>query len=276
MTWTPPEEVEVCEFILKPPYDGSIAIIGKSEILERFFKGQSALCLEWMEENQEIFRLSRNKEKVYVCVKDIKACLDYWSSLPSQQCQGKCGHFHVCKQFLCDVTHSAISCKQDHDFTTSQHNNSLLEKFSLKPLSTKHMKYLLRNSMPSVCTRYMVKGCSGNAAMCEDVHICGDFVNNQCVKLDGLCPFQHEQALSDTNAQQIMDSFHIQDSITLKRSLVYFKNGTEDKKQQQQQQQQQHISSQGIVYCQTCFFCKVNYKRKLLCKFFERLQNFMI
>ena len=226
--WQPPKEIDVFQLIIE--YFGSSSYLYDPHILT-LFKNDRDLCKDWFQKHLDTFRISRNIQQpiVYVCVKDIKACLDYWSPSPKQQCQGKCDHFHICKQFLCDVTHSAISCKQDHDFTTSQHNNSLLEKFS--PLSTKHMKCLLRNSMPSVCTRYMVKGCSGNAAMCDDVHICGDFVNNQCVKLDGLCPFQHEQALSDTNAQQIMDSFHIHDSMTLKRSLVYFKK-EETKKNQ--------------------------------------------
>ena len=228
--WQPPKEIDVFQFIIQSPHYGSIRLHAPE--LLNFFKSSRPLCEQWFQKHFETFRLDRKKVTIFLCIKDIKPCLDYWSSSPQQhhrQCQGKCGHFHVCKQFLFDVTHSAISCKQEHDFTSSQHNIDLVEKFSLKPLSTQQMKHLLVNAIPSVCKDYMEGNCS--KAECEDVHICGDFVNNECVKLQGLCRFQHNQALSDTYANYVMNSYHIPDASTLKRSLIYFKK--EEKKQNQ-------------------------------------------
>ena len=237
LIWTPPQEIDVCEFILKSPHNGSIDLNGHTEFLKKFFKSQKSICLEWLKDNTEIFRFDRSETKIFLCVKDIKPCLDYWSFSSQHhhhQCQGKCDQFHVCKQFLFDVTHSAISCKQEHDFTSSQHNRDLVEKFSLKPLSTQQMKHLLVNTMPSVCKNYMQGKCSKTE--CEDVHICGDFVNNECVKSQGLCRFQHNQALSDYYANHVTNSYHISDASTLKRSLVYFKMKTEETKAQLQPQ----------------------------------------
>lgn len=236
--WQPPKEIDVFQLIMEN--------FGSTDLnlpdIMKLFKNNDTLCKDWFQKHCGTFRINRSETMIFVCVKDIKPCHEYWSSLPEQQCQGKCDHFHVCKQFLFGVTHSAISCKQDHDFTTSQHNRNLLEKFSLQPLSTKQMTRLLVNAMPSVCTSYMTGKC--NKTICEDIHICGDFVNNQCVKLKGLCRFQHEQALSDTNAQNVMNSFHIPDSMTLKRSLVYFKK--------EETKKNQFVSQRKFSFCKIC------------------------
>ena len=235
MMWSPPEEMQVCEFIIQSPYNSSVDLTAKigNEFLEKFFKRQKSICLEWLEDKLEIFRLSPNKSKIFLCVKDIKPCLDYWSNSlqkpkqgKRQGCQGQCGHFHVCKQFLFDVTHSAFSCKQEHDFTSSLHNKSLVEKFSLTPLSTEQVKQLLFNSIPKVCTDYIQGECKELDSECQDLHICGDYVGGTCnepfERNDKTCNLMHYEAICKFG-YLFMESFHIPDIDQLKRNLVYFK-----------------------------------------------------
>ncbi|XP_066933775.1 uncharacterized protein [Clytia hemisphaerica] len=232
--WEAPSEMDVFTFIIQYPYYGQIPL-GSIQLMEAFFKGHEDECLKWFKDHSTTFRLDRSRNVVFLCVKNIRSCLDYWSE--SGCILGDCGSFHICKESLFDskTEHSAISCGKHHDFS-SAHNKGIIGKFSLEPLKTRQLKCLLKNTLPSVCEEYLENRCT-DLQQCENIHICGDFVNGECRKHSALCSFRHEEALTDNHADEIMKLFHISDTLLLKKSLVYFKPKSEEKKKQEFLQQ---------------------------------------
>uniref|UniRef100_A0A7M5XJZ3 Uncharacterized protein n=2 Tax=Clytia hemisphaerica TaxID=252671 RepID=A0A7M5XJZ3_9CNID len=228
--WEPPSELDVFKYIIQ--CRNAHVKIKKNTICAHFFQSKLLLCLNWLKNHPDTFRLTRNKKEVFLCVKDIKLCVNYWSNAG---CLGDCGLFHICKESLFDISHSAISCGKHHDFS-SAHNKGIIGKFSLEPLNAPQLKCLLKNTLPSVCEEYLKNRCT-DLQQCENIHICGDFVNGECRKHSALCSFRHEEALSDNHADEIMKLFHISDTSLLKKSLVYFKPKSEEKKKQEFLQQ---------------------------------------
>ena len=227
--WEPPSEMDVFTFIIQSPYFGQIPR-DSPQLVEAFFKDHENECLKWFKEHSTSFRLNRSQKEVFLCVKDIKPCVNYWSSAG---CPGDCGLFHICKESLFDskIDHSEISCVKYHDFSDT-HNKGIIGKFSLEPLNTRHLKCLLKNTLPKVCEEYLNNQCT-DLQQCENIHICGDFVNEKCKKLSALCSFRHEEALSDNHAEEIMKLYHISDTSLLLKSLVYFKQKSEETERQE-------------------------------------------
>ncbi|XP_028410999.1 uncharacterized protein LOC114533627 [Dendronephthya gigantea] len=111
-------------------------------------------------------------------------CLNY---VTKGQCQKKdCQFLHICKSYVCQQPHE--SCKLSHEIR-DEHNKMIIDKmgFLSEETDTVVLNVLLKSCFPRVCTDYNKNGNCPRGEACHFLHICGNYVLNQC----SACPLNH-------------------------------------------------------------------------------------
>ncbi|XP_046845517.1 uncharacterized protein LOC124439336 [Xenia sp. Carnegie-2017] len=100
------------------------------------------------------------------------------------QCSRKnCPFLHICKAFICQQPHNAEQCQLSHDFH-DEHNKIIMEKMGeISKESNKTIaNVLFKSYFPRVCMEYNKNGNCPRKDKCHFLHVCGDYVLNQCSK----------------------------------------------------------------------------------------------
>ncbi len=101
----------------------------------------------------------------------------------------KCQFLHICKAFVCKHPHNNAECKFSHNIRDA-HNKVIADKMGAlsKESDDVVVNVLLKSYFPRVCSDYNKSGVCPRGDKCHFLHVCGNYVLNQC----GIsCPLSH-------------------------------------------------------------------------------------
>lgn len=164
-----------------------------SELIDESIDSDDALFF-WLSSNASYFEILPSPSgtpygqvKVKLNIKP-RFCHDYVSE---KKCSKEnCVYLHICKAFVCGVQHCQNTCNRSHDIR-SKHNEAILSQSMVLQNCTDQVvcTVLLKSCFPRVCTNYNKNktGVCPRGEKCNFLHICGDFVLNQCLS----CSLSH-------------------------------------------------------------------------------------
>lgn len=185
---------KVIHFICEKGGNVSFAVLLQQagELINPSINNNEALFL-WLSSNDCHFDMLPNPNgtpygqvKVKLNIKP-RFCHSY---VTQRKCsKDNCTYLHICKAFLCGQHHSDGFCNQSHNIR-DQHNAAIISRSPvLKKCSNEVVnQVLLKSCFPRVCSDYNKNsGVCPRKEKCHFMHICGDFVLNQC----SICPLSH-------------------------------------------------------------------------------------
>ncbi|CAB4041368.1 Poly [ADP-ribose] polymerase 12, partial [Paramuricea clavata] len=136
------------------------------------------------------------------------------------QCpKNKCQFLHICKAFVCQRPHNNEDCKLSHDIRDA-HNKVIVDKMGAlsKETDAVVINVLLESCFPHVCPEYNNKnGACPRGDKCHFLHICGDYVLNQCG--NPFCPLSHD-VVDDLHNINLLKKYALLPSQKLSVELV--------------------------------------------------------
>ena len=150
---------------------------------ERFI-GPEALSA-WLNSNVKTFEVVTKPDNVnkpwQVKVKlgvTPRFCQNYIST---GQCPRKrCQFLHICKAFICQPLHANQACNLSHNIRDT-HNKTIVDKMGAlgKERNEMVVNVLRKSYFPRVCSNYNKGGCP-RGDNCHFLHVCGNYILNQC------------------------------------------------------------------------------------------------
>lgn len=169
---------------------------------------QDAL-LAWLHANDKVLEILKpdNSAKSWqVKVKFSflpRFCHDY---VTKGQCEKKkCQFLHVCKVYVCKLSHD--KCRLSHNIRDA-HNSVIIAKMGVLNQESDDVvvNVLLKSCFPRVCLEYNTKGTCSKNENCHFLHICGNYVLNQCEHSP--CLLNHDLAGSFHNLK-LLKNYHL-------------------------------------------------------------------
>ena len=109
--------------------------------------------------------------------------------LTQGQCpKKKCQFLHICKAYVCQRPHEF--CNFSHNIR-DEHNKTVIDRMGVlsKETDVVVLKVLLKSCFPRVCVEYNKNGVCPRGDNCHFLHVCGNYVLNQCE--NPLCLLSH-------------------------------------------------------------------------------------
>ena len=109
--------------------------------------------------------------------------------LSQGQCpKKKCQFLHMCKAYVCQRPHEF--CNFSHNIR-DEHNKTVIDRMGVlsKETDVVVLKVLLKSCFPRVCVEYNKNGVCPRGDNCHFLHVCGNYVLNQCE--NPLCLLSH-------------------------------------------------------------------------------------
>ena len=109
--------------------------------------------------------------------------------LTQGQCpKKKCQFLHICKAYVCQRPHEF--CNFSHNIR-DEHNKTVIDRMGVlsKETDVVVLRVLLKSCFPRVCVEYNKNGVCPRGDNCHFLHVCGNYVLNQCE--NPLCSLSH-------------------------------------------------------------------------------------
>ena len=147
--------------------------------------------------------------------RNVSMCLDYFH----KTCDAfDCRKFHVCRNCLAGYCKDGDDCTKSVDFS-SEHNSRIIQGLNLHKLTEDDKKNLLFGSTLQVCLAYNNPGGCPDDDTCIRVHLCRNFVQNQCYKPQE-CTLSH--TVDSEHSQRLLTLYSLQDK--RKNYIILFNN----------------------------------------------------
>ena len=154
----------------------------------------SDALLTWLNSNVDIFEVitkpgDTKPWQVKVHVRSPpRFCHNY---VTQGQCpRKKCQFLHICKAFVCQRPHNIAECPLSHNIR-DEHNKVIIDKMGALSKETDEVvvNVLFKSFFPRVCSEYNKNALCPRGDNCHFLHVCGDYILNQCGKT--VCLLSH-------------------------------------------------------------------------------------
>ena len=145
----------------------------------------SGALLTWLNSNLDIFEVitkpgDTKPWQVKVHVRSPpRFCHNY---VTQGQCpRKKCQFLHICKAFVCQRPHNIAECPLSHNIR-DEHNKVIIDKMGALSKETDDVvvNVLFKSFFPRVCSEYNKNALCPRGDNCHFLHVCGDYILNQC------------------------------------------------------------------------------------------------
>ena len=196
------------------------------EILHRSVNGRAPIALahkifrsnytvaeviDWCRHHQQKFMVFENDnlEPTYVGVHHFRCrlCFRYNDS----GCHNKkCTYIHICRAFICGYCAQGPNCYNDHHFQ-SEHNKAVFARMGLGNFDSEDLKKIVQCSNLQVCGMYNNRKSCQYSDACYRLHVCENFVENKCGKVD--CQYAHD--FDSESSQRLLKLFDLQKQVNI-------------------------------------------------------------